>query len=480
MARAADARDYHRLYRESSVATLVLDVPSREIVDCNPAAAKLLGIVEGDDVGAIAAQLVAERQVSGVSIDAGQVPSRAIRPITIADGDRTVEVIVLPPDADGTTFVQVNDVTELLSTNAALVRHTTELESRLAALDTLSARMAHDLRGPLATIAGFVDLLRGSGADFPEEQRMAILDRVSSNTHRLATMVSEMLDEARRTGRSTAGPTAVDELFGRLHEMFDGDVADAGARLRTSASVTELPVPVSALRQIVVNLVDNSIKFRDPERPLEVVVDIDQDDEQTSIAVLDNGSGIGGDPEALFESGSRGHNADGVAGSGLGLAYARREVEALGGVLLARPRDVGAEFRIVLPNDLKEMRSQSPEMFSGGLTAQQLDRIIDVSPVALVLVDLASRTIVRVNAAAARMLGLPPEELVGRAASDFLEDEDADELRGRVLGAGDRHGTVTRMHAGDRRFPAAVWMVGFDDSALLVVQVHDLTGLIDD
>ena len=361
------------------------------------------------------------------------------------------------------------------------MRHTTELESRLAALDTLAARMAHDLRGPLATVAGFVDLLRGSGADFPEEQRTAILDRVSANTHRLATMVSEMLEEARRTGRSGAGPTAVDELFGRLHEMFDADVGDADGRLTTSASVTELPVPVSALRQVVVNLVDNSIKFREPGRPLEVVVEIDHSEDQTSIAVIDNGSGIHGDPEALFESGSRGQNADGVAGSGLGLAYSRREVEALGGVLVAQPREVGAEFRIVLPNKLSTVRSETPAMFSGGLTAHQLDRIIDVSPVAMLLVDLASRNIVRVNAAAARLLDHRPEEIVGRPARDFLEDDDAaDALRGRVLGSGDHHGTITRVHSGDRRFPAALWMVGFDDSALLVVQVHDLTGLVDD
>ena len=477
MARDADARDYHRLFRETAVATLVLDVPRRQVIDANDAAHRLLALTDGE-FGAVAAQLVAEREVSGVNIDRAGVPPRAIRRIDTADGPRTVEVIVLPPDADGITFVQVNDVTELLSTNAALVRHTTELEARVATLDTLSARMAHDLRGPLATIAGFVDLLRGNGADFGDEQRAAILDRVSANAHSLATMVSEMLDEARRSGQ--AGTTAVDDLFTRLHEIFDAEVADPDARLTTRADVSELPVPVSALRQVVVNLVDNSIKFRDPDRPLEVIVQIDEEDDATSISVIDNGSGIEGDPEALFESGTRGHNAHGVVGSGLGLAYARREVESLGGALLAEPRDDGATFRVVLPNKLAVERPAVPDLFAGGLSAFQIDRIIDVAPVAMFLVDLASQSVVRVNAAASRLLDLRPEELVGRPATDLFDDDGLDGLRGPLLtGTGGRHGTITRVHAGDRRFPAAVWMVGFDDSALLVVQVHDLTGLVD-
>ena len=72
---------------------------------------------------------------------------------------------------------------------------------------------------------------------------------------------------------------------------------------------------------LLVNLVDNSIKFRSPDRPLTVEVRITDVDDRVEIVVDDNGSGLGDDVEELFESGVRGDNAAHVPGSGLGVSF---------------------------------------------------------------------------------------------------------------------------------------------------------------
>ena len=478
MAGSFDGSDYQRLFSETPVPTLVIDLDRRTVVDCNEASIELFGSDRDDVLRGAAAELVAEQTGElVVERSARGLSTRSVRRIDTKRGTRTVEVTVLAPTSDGTTFVQVHDVTDLLSTNAALLRHATDLEARTAALETVSSRIAHDLRGPLATIAGFVDLLRDAGSELPEDQHALILERVSANAHTLASMVTEMLDEARRSERGDSGASGVDELFARLHAMFDVEQVDADVRLTTTATVSELPVPVAAVRQVLVNLVDNSIKFRDPDRPLEVLVEVTPVDEATEIVVTDNGSGIDGDPEQLFASGARGRNADGVAGSGLGLAYARQAIEAVGGTLRAEARDPGAAFRILLPHDRPLVTSLPESSFSGGLSPFQLDRILDVAPVPMLLVDLALHAVIRVNVAASSLLGLPAEHIVGRPASDFLEDPAV--AQGDRAGVGSPFATVSTLVAGDRRLPAAVWMVGFDDSALLVVQVQDLTGLVD-
>lgn len=464
-----DDADYRRLFEQSPVPTLVVDRAGGTIVEGNDAARRLLEGA-GDLIGTPGLDLVADLPETS-----GDDPAaRVVRRVDTGNGTRTLRVAVLPSNADGTSFVQLHDITDLVSVNASLLRHATDLEVRTGSLETVSARIAHDLRSPLATIAGFVDLLRSSHHDLDDEQRTTILDRVSANAHRLAAMVTETLDDARRL--AGVGSNAAEELLATVAETFEAQRPE-DAVLTTVPEVDDLPVPVGAVRQLVVNLVDNSIKFRSPERPLSVEVRIAEVDGRVEIVVDDNGTGLGDDVEEIFETGARGDNATDVAGTGLGLAYARRAVEAIGGRLVAEPRDVGARFRVQLPPAAPVVAEPASEGFAGGLSARQLDRIIDVAPVAMVVVDLTLQVIIRVNSAAVTLLGQPADSIIGRPATDFLERPDI--LEPVATGA-PRSSTTARLLAGHERVPAALWMVGFDDTALLIVQAQDLRGVVPD
>ena len=73
---------------------------------------------------------------------------------------------------------------------------------------------------------------------------------------------------------------------------------------------------------------------------------------------------------------------------------------------------------------------------------------------------------------------LPADAIVGRPAGDFLEQPES--ITRLALG-GARSETAARLVADDgRRVPVALWMVGFDDAALLIVQAQDLRGIVAD
>lgn len=473
--------EYRRFYHRSGVPTLTLDVEHRRILECNQAMLDLTGLPREEILGRPGADLLAEAtpdQALRVRALRGEA-TRTIRNVITRHGTRIAEISVMPSGRDGIVFVQAHDVTDLLEANTMLERRTRELQDKTASLESLSSQMAHDLRGPLATIGGFVDLLRNQADTFPPEQRDAILERVSANVQSLGSMVADILDASLRSQGDLDEDVsnAVADLFGSLRAIFDVELFASGGRLETTAEVERLPVPVRQIRQIVVNLVGNSIKFRRPDRPLVVRLSVTTDGDATVLTVADNGSGIPGDPEALFVEGARGADTDEIDGSGLGLAHSRSAAEALGGTLRAVPTDEGAVVELRLP-DIAPTPVDEPTAYggnyAGGLTARQLDLILELSPTPTLLIDLAARGIVRVNQAAEEMLGLPVSEILGKRAASFLADPTEGETMRSDLLIGGRSGTdtITMIQTANGLVPAVVELAAVPDTTLSIAQFH--------
>lgn len=473
--------EYRRFYHRSGVPTLTIDVGQRRILECNQALLDLTGLERDQILGRPGADLLAEAtpdEALRVRALRGEA-TRTIRNVKTRHGNRIAEISVMPSGQENVVFVQAHDVTDLLEANTMLERRTRELQDKTESLESLSSQMAHDLRGPLATIGGFVDLLRNQSDAFPPEQRDAILERISANVQSLGAMVADILDASLRSqGESDDDASnAVADLFGSLRSIFDVELFASGARLETTAEVERLPVPVRQIRQIVVNLVGNSIKFREPDRPLVVRISVTTDDDATVITVADNGSGMAGDLESLFTEGARGADTDEIDGSGLGLAHSRSAAEALGGTLRARPADEGAVVELRLP-DIAATPVDEPTAYggnyAGGLTARQLDLILELSPTPTLLIDLAARGIVRVNQAAEEMLGLPVSEILGKRAADFLADPtEGEAMRSELLLSGRRGtDTITMIQTANGLVPAVVELAAVPDTTLSIAQFH--------
>lgn len=227
---------------------------------------------------------------------------------------------------------------------AALRAEAEELRSGL-----LSA-VSHDLRTPLAAITGAATTLRDEAA-LDAETRRELLDAVVEQAERLERLVANLLDMTRlQSGAVTPRREWVPavEVVGGALTRLERQLSD---RAVTAAIPDELPLlsvdPV-LLEQLLVNVLDNAVKYTLRESPIELSARREGD--AVVVEVADRGPGIpAGDEELIFERFRRGPRHE-VPGAGLGLAIARAIAVAHGGTLTAANRPGGgAVLRLTLP-----------------------------------------------------------------------------------------------------------------------------------
>ena len=247
---------------------------------------------------------------------------------------------------------------ELEETNTGVVALYAELDERgreLAAANEAKTRflrnVSHELRSPVNSIFGLTSLLADSHLDAEQTQQVGFL-RESAGT--LLTLVDELLDLARaEAGHEDVAPGPVDvaELLDELHGTTL-PVVRPGVALRTAAAPgLALVTDRRLLSRVLRNLLTNAVKFTDAG---EVVLRAEAEGEVVRFNVRDTGLGIPADQlDAVFEEFVQVPNRlqPTVRGTGLGLPYARRTSEALGGTLVATSRPgAGSVFTLRLPS----------------------------------------------------------------------------------------------------------------------------------
>lgn len=210
-----------------------------------------------------------------------------------------------------------------------LTRTQDELTRSNELLSLFAGQVSHDLRSPLTAILANTELL----ADEPAVTSDPVVAELVGATHqagqRMAGMISTILDYARSGAVLRPTEVALDEV---LSHVLD-DLAPAIGR--RSAVVRREPLPevvgdATQLYAVLLNLVSNAVKFTPPERTPEVAVTAARGDGEWRVAVTDNGRGIPvTSRDTVFVLHARGDSS--VEGSGIGLATARRAVEAHGG-----------------------------------------------------------------------------------------------------------------------------------------------------
>jgi signal transduction histidine kinase len=233
-------------------------------------------------------------------------------------------------------------------------RKTVEELRRLSALraDFVSL-VSHELRTPMAAVIGSARTLQQRWRELSPDQRESFLELIAGETGRLATLVADVLD----TSRIEAGTFSF--RFGEVDigELVRDSVATAQLgqdEVRLFAEVRE-PMPQvrgdsERLRQVLMNLIDNAIKYSPAEGEIEVRAY--GEDGRVRIDVRDQGPGIAKEDQRLiFEKFGR-VTGGGVSkpGTGLGLFIARSIAEAHGGALdVVSGPDQGATFTLDLP-----------------------------------------------------------------------------------------------------------------------------------
>ncbi|MBA4380399.1 MAG: hypothetical protein C0393_06965, partial [Anaerolinea sp.] len=223
--------------------------------------------------------------------------------------------------------------------------------------DTILATVSHELRTPLNAILGYVEMLKEAVYGPINEKQAKASERIMSNTRRLLDIVSDLLAQAQiEAGKMTiqARPFKPAELLDNIRGLMDKITADKRLAL-TSEIDPQLPESLigdpTRLQQILVNLVNNAVKFT--EKGSVQIRFFRQDEQHWVMQVQDTGMGIPDEEMAnIFDpfrqvdsSMTRKH-----AGFGLGLSIVKQLANLMGGeVAVKSALGSGSTFTVTLP-----------------------------------------------------------------------------------------------------------------------------------
>lgn len=219
------------------------------------------------------------------------------------------------------------------------------------------ANVSHELRTPLSSIQIFSETLKQNRAVSQDKQEQ-YLDTISSESDRLARLVDNVLDFS-RLERSVKEfhfqSTNIGEIVSSAVEAYKlyADQRDVSVSLKMIADLPEIQADKEALSQVVMNLIDNALKYS--EENGEITVNAFCKGKNIVIQVVDKGVGIDEeDIRKIFDKFYRGKNVAnlGTGGTGLGLTLAKAVAIAHGGNITVRSKKgEGSKFSIILPTE---------------------------------------------------------------------------------------------------------------------------------
>ncbi|WP_309733809.1 ATP-binding protein [Chamaesiphon sp. OTE_75_metabat_556] len=211
--------------------------------------------------------------------------------------------------------------------------------------------ISHELRTPLTVLSGYLQSLLRRSNNLNDYQREA-LETAGSEADRTIKLLQDLLDLARADSGYTRyhlEPLLLNELVSEVVDMT-AKLGDRSIQVDVKENV-EAVVDRDRLKQVLINLLDNAIKYSQAEKTINLIVE--QIDKQAIIRVRDQGIGIPlQDLSRIFERFYRvdEDRARTTGGHGLGLAISKTLVEGMGGKIMVRSTvGEGSEFSIVLP-----------------------------------------------------------------------------------------------------------------------------------
>jgi two-component system sensor histidine kinase KdpD len=318
--------------------------------------------VAKQQVNAIVAQWVtANDKTAGAGTDT--LPNATALFVPMVGSKRTVGAFGVRPRDRGR--LGNPDQQRLLETCASLIalsieRDESVLEAHQAQLqvqaeqlrNSLLNSVSHDLRTPLATIAGAASSLVEHSAGQDRE----LLQTVVDESRRLARLVDNLLGMARLdSGSVTLNRQwhVLEEVVGVALNTVKRELSRHQIRVHIPDDFPLLFIDSFLLEQVFVNLLENAARYTTAGSEIEISARVANN--RAEILLTDNGVGLPPGSEAkIFDRFFRGSTepADGRRGIGLGLAICQAIVRAHGGEITAANRpEGGAEFRIVLPFD---------------------------------------------------------------------------------------------------------------------------------
>ncbi len=325
------------ILREAQEAIVVVDNDNR-ILLCNRAACNALDVVEAEIIQSPVETAIPHPAVSALFAEAYNT-RRAVRCEVTLNTGRTLNAQITPVPGVGQVLM-MQDITHLKELDRIKSEFVTSI--------------SHDLRTPLTTIQGYIELLPKAGSLNAQQQEFILRARSSMET--ITSLLNTFLD----IDRLEAGlememePCDLVQIIGEAIQHYRPQMEQKRQELRWEPPAKKPPLVGGnryRLRQVVENLLSNAHKFT-PEGGW-IAVSVEEDKGHVIVHVADNGIGI---PPAeqpyIFDKFYRVESDEtmGIAGSGLGLALVKSVIDRHNGRVWVESRPgVGSVFSFVLP-----------------------------------------------------------------------------------------------------------------------------------
>jgi two-component system sensor histidine kinase KdpD len=226
--------------------------------------------------------------------------------------------------------------------------------------NTLLASISHDLRTPLAVMAGAGSTLADHGASLDEATRSALARSIETKAREMSDLISNVLDLMRfESGQIKLRNDwqTLDDLVESALRALEEPLTRYSVELRLPADLPPVYVDATLITQVFTNLLDNIVKYTPPGTHIVIAAIVDDNGtkrvpaSRVRVSVDDDGPGLpAGDPALLFEKFQRGTGEGTIVGVGLGLAICRAIIRAHGGEIEAHARATGGtRIELTLP-----------------------------------------------------------------------------------------------------------------------------------
>jgi signal transduction histidine kinase len=232
--------------------------------------------------------------------------------------------------------------------------------------EDLTAMIYHDLRSPLANIVSSLDVLFSMVPEDDQDTVLTILKIAENSTDRIQRLVSSLLD----VNRLESGQPVADQKVVETIPLIKKAVLDVEpiAQGRRQTVMTDLPLELPPIwvdedmaRRVLINLMENSVKFTPTDGRLEVGARHEHD--WIHIWVKDNGPGIpAAEQERIFDKFTRLRGSSKANGLGIGLAFCRLAVVGHGGkIWIESEFGKGSTFHFTFPVATQEQLASQAE-----------------------------------------------------------------------------------------------------------------------